>query len=247
MTRLAILPGAFRGAAGQVRVGETAVAVPMPRRGAVLEKSAGTWRYVGTPDAVRLAGKRPGLQGPIDDAFTSPFLCVRGTGRPWNPAVGAWADASLRRFAAEWARYFRGELPLKDDTAVTEQDLRERNVVLFGDPGSNQWVRRVLPSLPIQWSRDELRMAGGAYAADRHAPVLIQPNPLPGAAGRYVVLNSGHTFHEAELASLNYLLFPRLGDWAVVRVPERSQGLAGEQVLRAGFCDEGWGLPAGKR
>ena len=53
-------------------------------------------------------------------------------------------------------------------------------------------------------------------AAD-HALVLIQPNPL--AAGRYVVLNSGHTFHEKELATLNYLLFPRLGDWAVVKVP----------------------------
>ncbi|MHC5543818.1 alpha/beta hydrolase-fold protein, partial [Singulisphaera rosea] len=27
-------------------------------------------------------GKRRGLQGPIDDAFTGPFLCVRGTARP---------------------------------------------------------------------------------------------------------------------------------------------------------------------
>ena len=49
-----------------------------------------------------------------------------------------------------------------------------------------------------------------------HAPALIHPSPL--AAGRYVVLNSGHTFHERELATLNYLLFPRLGDWAVIKV-----------------------------
>ena len=53
--------------------------------------------------------------------------------------------------------------------------------------------------------------------------MLIQPNPL--AAGRYVVLNSGHTFHEKELASLNYLLFPRLGDWAVLKIPDREPAL----------------------
>jgi len=73
-------------------------------------------------------------------------------------------------------------------------------------------------------------------------PVLIQPNPL--APGRYVVLNSGHTFHEKELASLNYLLFPRLGDWAVLRVggttPENPSLPLDESVLASGFFDERW-------
>src|SRR5262249_40165121 len=147
-----------------------------------------------------LEGKRPGLQGPIDDAFTAPFLCVRGTGKPWNPDVQAWADASLKRFAYEWHRYFRGELPVKDDTAVTEEDLRRCHLVLFGDPGSNAWIGRVLPQLPITWTKDELVVGQDKYAAANHVPVLIQPNPLKGAGGRYVVLNSGHTFGEKELA-----------------------------------------------
>ena len=87
-----------------------------------------------------MTGKRPGLQGPIDDAFTTPFLCVRGTGKAWNPAVQAWSDANLKRFAYEWNRYFRGELPVKDDTAVTDDDVRRCNLILFGDPGSNRWI-----------------------------------------------------------------------------------------------------------
>jgi poly(3-hydroxybutyrate) depolymerase len=188
------------------------------------------------------SGKRPGLQGPIDDAFTSPFLCVRGTGKAWNPAVQAWSEASLRRVAYEWRRYFRGELPVKDDTAVTEEDLRRRNLILFGDPGSNRWIARVLPRLPIHWTRAEVRLGEGRYPAADHVPLLIQPNPL--AEGRYVVLNSGHTFHEKELASLNYLLFPRLGDWAVLkvsgRVPNDPPSPLAERVLRAGFFDEDW-------
>src|SRR5262249_14289605 len=175
-------------------------------------------------------------------AFTTPFLCVRGTGRPWNPAVQAWADANERRFAYEWHGYFRGVLPVKDDTAVTEDDVRRCNLVLFGDPGSNRWIGRVLPGLPLRWTRDQLQIGKEKYPAADHAPVLIQPNPL--AEGRYVVLNSGHTFHEKELASLNYLLFPRLGDWAVfkvgAKVPDKPSDPLDEETIRAGFCDERW-------
>ena len=42
----------------------------------------GTWIYQGELDSINLTGKRSGLQGPIDDAFATPFLCVRGTGTP---------------------------------------------------------------------------------------------------------------------------------------------------------------------
>ena len=108
----------------------------------------------------RSTGKRPGLQGPIDDAFTAPFLCVRGTGKPWNPEVGAWADASLRRFAYEWARYMRGDLPVKNDTEVTADDVPTKHLILFGDPGSNSWIAKALPKLPVTWTRDEVTLGG---------------------------------------------------------------------------------------
>src|SRR5206468_10575259 len=115
----------------------------------------------------------------------APFLCVRGTGKAWNAEVQAWSEASLRRFAHEWHRYFRGELPIKDDTEVTEEDLKRCNLILFGDPGSNRWIGKVLPKLPVRWTREELHLGGTRYAAAQHVPVLIQPNPL--APGRYVV------------------------------------------------------------
>jgi hypothetical protein len=249
ITRFALGPPLLGAPAPRLRVGDQEVRVP-PREGqaaAVIGLRDGRWAYLGPADKVALNGKRPGLQGPIDDAFTAPFLCVRGTGQAWNPAMQAWADASLKRFAYEWARYFRGNLPLKDDTDVTEGDVRGRNLVLFGDPGNNAWVRKVLPRLPLHWTRDELVVGDKRYAAADHAPVLIQPNPLPGAEGRYVVLNSGHTFHEKELASLNYLLFPRLGDWAVLkvggRVPANPSDPPEEEVVRAGYCDEQWRIP----
>jgi hypothetical protein len=189
------------------------------------------------------------LQGPIDDAFTAPFLCVRGTGTAWSPAVQAWSDARLNQFAREWNRYFRGDLPIKDDTAVTPEDVRRYNLILFGDPGSNPWIGRVLPNLPIRWTREECSIGASRGGSADHAPVLIQPSPL--APGRYVVLNSGHTFHEAELSTLNYLLFPRLGDWGLVKVGAKAAGDASapiaEKVIGSGFFDERWGLAGAGR
>jgi hypothetical protein len=251
--RFAVLPPMLQGAKPKLRVGGAEVVLP-PREGksppfspAIVGRRDGKWAYLGDLDQPPLPEKRPGLQGPIDDAFTTPFLCVRGTGKAWNPAVQAWSDANLKRFAYEWRRYFRGELPVKDDTAVTDDDLRGRNLILFGDPGSNRWIGRVLPKLPIRWTRDEIELGKRRYAAADHAPVLIQPNPLAGAESRYVVLNSGHTFHEKELASLNYLLFPRLGDWAVLKVggkvPDDPSAALEETVLRSGFFDEQWKAP----
>ncbi len=209
----------------------------------VVERRAKQWEVVG--DAAP-GGKVPGLQGPIDDAFTSPFLCVRGTGTPWNPAVQAWSEGNLKRFAYEWHRYFRGDLPVKDDRDVTSDDLRDRNLVLFGDPGSNAWIAKALPKLPIGWTKEELRVGAAVYPSADHAPALIHP----GATGRYVVLNSGHTFHEKELARLNYLLFPRLGDWAVLKVggevPANPSDPLAEETVTSGFFDEKWGLPTVK-
>jgi hypothetical protein len=51
---------------------------------------------------------------------------------------------------------------------------------------------------------------------------------------KYVVINSGHTFGEAEFKGTNALLFPRLGDYAVL-------ALNGDVKL-AGFFGEKWEL-----
>jgi pimeloyl-ACP methyl ester carboxylesterase len=208
-----------------------------PRRDLIFVLDEGRWKYLGLSGDVKLDGKRPGLQGPIDDAFMSPFLCVRGTGTAWNPAVAAYADAALRRFSYEWHRYFRGDLPVKDDKEVTASDLKKYNLILFGDPGSNSWIAKALPGMPVTWTREEITVGGTRYSAENHVPAVIYPNPLPGATNRYVVLNTGHTFHEPEHV-INYLLFPRWGDWAILKVGSTKEPL--EELVRAEYFDEFW-------
>lgn len=247
ITRFTIASDVLEAAHGQLSIDGKSIHLPECRNGHVFSKRRGEWTCDPLNDFLSNR-KRPGLQGPIDDAFAAAFLCVRGTGKPWNPAVCRWTEANLRRFQYEWARYMRGDLPVKNDTEVTGADLREKNLILFGDPGSNSWIAKALPNLPCKWMSGTVTLGKESYSAKDHVPVLICPNPLSDG-NRYLVLNSGHSFHEKEFAALNYLLYPRLGDWAVLRVspgaPDWQPGNLDfpEEVIQAGLFDEQWSKP----
>jgi hypothetical protein len=175
--------------------------------------------------------KRTDLQGPIDDAFMSRFYVVPPKGVPLHKDMAVYAGESMQRFSKEWDKWMRGKLP-------TEGDEKNSHLVLFGDPGCNPKLAEILPKLPFTWTEKELIVNGVKYDPRTHVPVLIYPNP--NNPERYVVLNSGHTFHEADFRGTNALLYPRLGDWAVLKpTPTRDDPTAAE-VVAAGLFDENW-------
>jgi hypothetical protein len=207
-----------------------------------LEKRDGQWQ-VALPqrlavDQLRRPQKLTGLQGPIDDAFTAPFLCVRGTGKPWHDAAHKAAQARLEHFAALWSKFLRGDLPVKNDVDVTDADLVDRHLILFGDPASNSLIAQVADRLPLKWTRDSITLAGRTAPAADHLPVLIYPSPLN--SSKYVVLNSGHTFGVADFRGTNALLYPRLGDYALLKLAASDKDPLAVEVVTAGLFDDFW-------
>jgi len=199
----------------------------------MFHKVRGQWA-VETPGTDTRLRKVHGIQGPIDDAFLDSFVCVRPTGTPLSPAATAWASRTLDDFTREFAKYFRGDVRVIDDRDVTEGDISARNLILFGDPGSNSFLARIIGKLPLRWTSDTVSLGGKKFAAAESVPALIYPNPLN--PSRYIVINSGHTFHEADLKGTNALLYPRLGDYAVIRASDGA-------VMTAGLFDDQWQLP----
>ncbi len=195
------------------------------------EKKGSSWAVANnkTPPGLR---KTHGLQGPVDDAFVDAFLCVRPTGTAWNPVAREWAAKTLEVFSANFAKWLRGDVRVKDDRAVAASDIADYNLILFGDPGSNSVMAEVIGRLPIRWSKTEITIGTRTFGAADHMPVLIYPNPLN--PRRYVVLNSGHTFGDADFRGTNAWLYPRLGDYSVLT--------AKGDVAVSGFFDERWQL-----
>ena len=175
--------------------------------GAAFERKNGVWKS-GIKAGLR---KRSGLQGPIDDAFQDAFLCVR-------PATGE--APVLEAFRAEFAKFMRGDIRIKKPSEVTAQDIADFHLVLFGTPSTNPLIAKVMPKLPVHWPADGRHLA------------MIYPNPLN--PSRYVVLNSGNTFHGPEgYTQSSWWLYPRLGDYAVVN---DSTGVADS----FGYFDKNW-------
>ncbi len=210
------------------------VSAPYAAGGSSFHKAAGQWK---SGPAQTLRGKTTKVCGPIDHAFMSRFVFVRPTGKPLNPAVGAWVNSELAHATDFWRKVFRGDAPVKDDNAITDDDIKNANLILWGDPSSNKVLAKILGKLPLKWDAKTLEFRGYTLDAAHHAPALIFPNPLN--PQNYVVLNSGPTFREE--ANLNNSdQTPKLPDWAIVdlRTPPgpRAPGL----IIDAGFFDEHW-------
>ena len=202
-----------------------------------LHRTGDDWEAGPAPgDGLR---KRHDLQGPIDDAFMDSFVFVRPTGLSDHPKVRAWADAELTRAIERWRRQFRGEARVKDDTAITDEDIASANLVLWGDPSGNAVLKRIAEKLPIRWDGGKVVVGDRGFDADDHAPILIYPNPLN--PRRYVVLNSGFTYREYDDLN-NARQVPKLPDWAIVDVRTPPDSRQPGKVVAADFFGEAWEL-----
>lgn len=181
--------------------------------------------------------KRHDLQGPIDDAFTRSFLFVQPTDKPMIPEAEKWVNAESARALTEWRRQFRGDARVKRDAEVTDADIAAHNLVLWGDPGSNKILARVLAQLPVRWTSDQLTVNGKSYSTKTHVPVFIFPNPLN--PSRYVVVNSSFTYREYDYLN-NARQVPKLPDWAVIDTTTPPNSRYPGKVTDAGFFGERW-------
>lgn len=199
------------------------------------------WTLAGSADPP--AGhKRQGVSGPLDDVMYDPHLFVVGASDP------AQADVN-RRLVSEDHTYLRHRnhdiwFPRKDDTAVTDDDLRSRNLVLYGNPRSNVVLRKALKTgkLPLRFEDDAIVLAGKRYVGDDVGIKMIFPSPFN--PKRMVVIVAGVTWRGTLLS--RYL--PRmLPDYMVYdsRVSTRYVGriLIDRPVLAAGFFESDWTLP----
>src|SRR5262249_39139678 len=135
-----------------------------------LRKEEGKWtpaRNAAGTDVSPLV-KKHGLQGPIDDAFMDSFINVSPTGRPMNAKAAEWAEKEMKHAADHWRKQFRGDAPTKKDTEITDDDIKNNNLVLWGDPSSNAVLAKIADKLPIKWTEKGVQVGDKTFEAGTH-------------------------------------------------------------------------------
>jgi hypothetical protein len=227
------------GKAVTVVIDGTTVAAPADASSAVhLAKARAGWHVAPAGEDSQLR-KRHGLQGPIDDAFLDGFVFVTPTGKPLNENIGKWVAAESDHAIRHWQKQFRGEARVRRDEEVTDGDVADSNMVLWGDPSSNKVLARIADKLPVRWTAHSVTAGEKQFAAASHVPVLVYPNPLN--PRRYVVLNSGFTFREFDYLN-NARQVPKLPDYAIIDTGVAPDARSPGGVVAAGFFDERWQL-----
>jgi hypothetical protein len=197
----------------------------------------GIWAIIGTP----LPGlaKKPGLQGPIDDAFMDSFIMVEPTRRPMHEKTREWVEKEKQHAVEHWRSQFRGDATVVSDTYVTPQMITNNNLILWGDPSSNTILAKIADKLPIKWTGKDVTVGDKTYDAATHVPVMIYPNPLN--PKKYIVLNSGFTFREYDYLN-NARQVSKLPDYAILDTTVPPNARYPGKVVRAGFFGEKWEL-----
>ena len=202
--------------------------------------SVWTWTGQDIP-ALGALTKKPLLQGPIDDGFKSRFIVVLPDGISDGSATDKWVRIESDHFLVRWRSLMRGDAIVRKASEVTEQDLKDSHLVVWGTPNTNSLLRKILASKSVSdvvtWNDIVLRVGKQEGPAGSCIPVFCFPNPM--SPNRYVVLNSGLTFREAH-DKTNSLQNPKLPDWAILDIMQSPSVASSGKVIAADFFDSQW-------
>jgi fermentation-respiration switch protein FrsA (DUF1100 family) len=214
-------------------------------------RSGGDW--VAGPAGESGLVKRAGLEGPIEDAFLSPFLVVYGT---------TSRDALLRRVIRDdaqeivrrWQAWYVDPCRIKPDVDVSEDDIRDYSLILLGGPGANAVTGRMAGELPITVEAalrpgqpDRATLGEEVFTGEHIGAKYCYPNPLN--PKRYAVV------FEAPSWQGMYQIDARFGNWFDWGVYDNRQWFdyaifddrtwAPESFLAVGYFGQHWDLEGG--
>ena len=240
VTRLRVDSTTPRSPQHQVAIDGIPIVIKPKQQNYLVKQKDDSWKLA---DAVTPFRKRPGVSGPIDDAFIDPFLVVLPSGQSSNPKVEKWMRDELDYLRSRWRSLFRGKLREKLDSEVTDEDKQRFHLVLWGTQESNSLVREALQNQEVRrrlncnWNASTLDFDGRQHNSANHVLQMIYPNPEN--PERYVVLNSGPTFRPAHDRT-NSLQNPKLPDWVVLSLETPPNAEAAGKVKACGFFNDSW-------
>ena len=185
--------------------------------------------------------KRPGVSGPLTDAYRDRMVHVVGTQNQEHTSELQRAAERASRGWPLWLWHVKQEVI--EDTAVTPELMRSAHLVLYGSYGDNLVLSDLAGDLPIALAEDAVVVGETRFVGRDVGVRFIYPNPR--APERYVIVQGGVT--PSAVARGNNLP-DFLPDYVVYddRATARRERLAFNRgrPLAHGYFDDAWQLRA---
>jgi pimeloyl-ACP methyl ester carboxylesterase len=158
-----------------------------------------------------------GFNGPISMAFSKPFLVVVGTSADSDGQ--AFIHGYMESLKVLHGKQFFGEsLRIKEDTDVTESDLKTHSLFLVGNPESNKIWSRLEEKFPVRLSPDGVSIEGQSYSP---VPAFLAVSRNPFNTENYIILAGARELRHLKLvkttnpfkAWYDYCLFKPHGEF----------------------------------
>lgn len=184
--------------------------------------------------------KRPGLSGPITDAYYDRMIHVYGTADPRH--TDTLRDAARRgaRGWPVWLWEFRQRVVA--DTEVTDEMMASAHLVVYGTESDNLLLNRMWERLPIRVRGGAVEMGGERFEGQDVGVRYVYPNPL--SPDRYVIVQAAVSVSAVEKG---HNLPDFVPDYVVYdnrTTRSRPRLMTGRNTPRAmGFFTTRWQLP----
>ncbi|MGB0678493.1 MAG: prolyl oligopeptidase family serine peptidase [Polyangiales bacterium] len=203
-----------------------------------LRRAAKGWR-LGFPVQSGLV-KKPGLSGPLTDAYHERCIHVYGTQDPDDSAALKRAAQKGARGWPLWLWDFRQEVLA--DSAVGPADMGRAHLVLYGNAKNNALLAKMAAKLPLRIDAKGVHLGEHHFLGQDVGTRFIYPNPL--APSRYVIVQGGAS-PQAVYAGHNLPDF--LPDYVVynaktTRKRARLTSSRRDRPLALGYFDTHWRL-----
>lgn len=204
-----------------------------------LYREGETWRIGGWAPATL---KGPHRAGPFKDAFRHNVLLVIGTGGTDEERAATLARARLDSETF----WYRGNASLmtirdRDFDAATFAD---RNIVLYGNAGTNAAWSQLLGDSPVQVKPGAISVGDRTVEGDDLACLFIRPRPGSDYLSVAAVTGTGPAGMRLTQRVPYFQSGVGVPDWIVIGPEALATGLAG--VRGAGFFGNDWSLASGE-
>jgi hypothetical protein len=124
-------------------------------------------------------------EGPINDFFADKFFLVKRTDTQFA--------ASIDSFAANWKYNFFGNCYNKPENHISYEELKNNNILFFGNTSSNNYIKNMLEAIPLKICGDTIKLFNKSWVGNNLTAKIIYPNPLN--SKKYFLIIAGTNNH----------------------------------------------------